>query len=217
MRKTLADLSFVRSPAERREQADAFLRSEMKKWAEVVAPPASRRSDALNEDLRRPFALGNQARLSAAQRSGAGASRRQVWNSEPRYHTEEEMADYFRAQGVKVDPRFRLHEVSAARRGARASRLRASRCRRRHSDVIFGLVAANPPEEWRRRCRRARALHEGEPAASSATGRRARGSAIRATTRSTRRTTTSARRRNGRCWCWSATTAPAPAIPAAAA
>ena len=61
--------------------------------------PASRRSDALNEDLRRPFALGHQARLSAAHRGGAGAAERQVWNSEPRYDTEEEMADYFRAAG----------------------------------------------------------------------------------------------------------------------
>jgi hypothetical protein len=42
------------------------------------------------------------------------SQQKKVWNSEPRYHTEEEMVDYFRAQGVSG-------EALCARKRARTS------------------------------------------------------------------------------------------------
>ena len=66
------------------------------------------------------------------------ALQKKVWNSEPRYHTEEEMADYFRAQGVKVildlgfTKNLPLDEV-------RAFHDYALDVQARHSDTIFGL------------------------------------------------------------------------------
>src|SRR5260370_16731097 len=78
---------------------------------------------------RRGYPLRTEAEL---------AQQKRVWNSEPRYHSEEEMADYFRAQGVKVilDLGFTkylpLDEV-------RAHHDYALEMQARHSDVIFGL------------------------------------------------------------------------------
>jgi predicted TIM-barrel fold metal-dependent hydrolase len=78
---------------------------------------------------RRGYPLRTEAEL---------ALQKTVWNSEPRYDTEEEMADYFRAQGVQVilDLGFTkylpLDEV-------RAHHDYALEMQARHSDVIFGL------------------------------------------------------------------------------
>ena len=66
------------------------------------------------------------------------AQQKKVWNSEPRYHTEEGMADYFRAQGVRVilDLGFTkylpLDEV-------RTHHDYALEIQAQHSDVIHGL------------------------------------------------------------------------------
>ena len=42
---------------------------------------------------RRGYPLQSEAEL---------AKQKQVWNSEPRYHSEDEMADYFRSAGVRT-------------------------------------------------------------------------------------------------------------------
>jgi uncharacterized protein len=78
---------------------------------------------------RRGYPLRTEAEL---------ALQKTVWNSEPRYKSEEEMADYFRAQGVKtiLDLGFTKHlpldEVCACHDYALETQAR-------HSDVIFGL------------------------------------------------------------------------------
>ena len=78
---------------------------------------------------RRGYPLRSEAEL---------ALQKTVWNSEPHYQTEEEMANYFRAHGVKVilDLGFTkylpLDEVRACHDYALATQAR-------YSDVVFGL------------------------------------------------------------------------------
>ncbi len=52
------------------------------------------------------------------------AQQKKTWNSEPTYHTEDEMADILPCQQRAGDPRFRLHEIHAARRSHSDPRLR---------------------------------------------------------------------------------------------
>ena len=66
------------------------------------------------------------------------ALQKTVWNSEPRYHTEDEMADYFRANGVKVfldlgfTKNLPLDEV-------RTYHDYALETQAKHADVVLGL------------------------------------------------------------------------------
>ena len=87
------------------------------------------------------------------------AQQRATWNSEPRYHTEAEMAAYFRDSGVQGHPRSRLRQIPPARGDARAARLRlrdGGRAPRRHPRAL------DPHRSAARRPRRrqgAAALH----------------------------------------------------------
>jgi hypothetical protein len=78
---------------------------------------------------RRGYPLRTEAEL---------ALQKTVWNSEPRYQTEEEMADYFRAQGVNVilDLGFTKYQPLDE---VRAHHDYALEMQARYSDVIFGL------------------------------------------------------------------------------
>ena len=86
---------------------------------------------------RRGYPLQSEAEL---------AKQRQVWNSDPRYHTEEEMADYFRASRVKTILDFGftknmpLHQVKLLHDYA-------LEVQAEHADVIHGLwLQINPKE-----------------------------------------------------------------------
>ncbi len=70
---------------------------------------------------RRGYPLRSEAEL---------AQQRKVWNSDPRYHSEEEMADYFRAQGVQTILDFGFTKNMPIDEVRAYARLRASRCRR---------------------------------------------------------------------------------------
>jgi predicted TIM-barrel fold metal-dependent hydrolase len=78
---------------------------------------------------RRGYPLQSEAELAQQQR---------VWNSEPHYHSEDEMADYFRAQNVQVildlgfTKNLPLDKV-------RAYHDYAMTVQAKHADVIFGL------------------------------------------------------------------------------
>jgi uncharacterized protein len=78
---------------------------------------------------RRGYVLQTEAQL---------AQQKTTWNSEPRYDTEEEMADYFRRNEVRtiLDLGFTKHMAIAQ---VREIHDYAMEVQRQHSDVIFGL------------------------------------------------------------------------------
>ncbi len=156
------------SPAARRSRRDAFLRS---RDDEVGRGRQGHRHQGAVIALMKIFDVhshwGTQ-RGYPLRTEAELAQQKTSWNSEPRYHTEDEMADYFRAQGVQDDPRLRLHQEPAARRGARVATTTRSRrsaaSRRRSSASGCRSIRAR-----RRRRRRIRALHRSRARASSAT------------------------------------------------
>jgi uncharacterized protein len=86
---------------------------------------------------RRGYPLQSEAEL---------AKQKQVWNSEPRYHSEDEMADYFRSAGVKTILDFgftknlSLDQVKATHDYGMA-------VQDKHADVIHGLWLQIHPRE----------------------------------------------------------------------
>lgn len=66
------------------------------------------------------------------------ARQRQTWNSDPKYHTEQEMADYFRSQGVRaiLDFGFTKNLPLAE---AREYHDYAIETQRKHPDAILGM------------------------------------------------------------------------------
>lgn len=74
------------------------------------------------------------------------AKQRQVWNSEPRYHTEEEMADYFRASEVKTILDFGFTKNLPLDK-VKALHDYALEVQAKHADVIHGLWLQIHPKE----------------------------------------------------------------------
>lgn len=74
------------------------------------------------------------------------AKQRQVWNSEPRYHSEDEMADYFRAEGVKTILDFGFTKNLPLDR-VRAMHDYGMEVQAKHKDVIHGLWLQIHPKE----------------------------------------------------------------------
>ncbi len=86
---------------------------------------------------RRGYPLQSEAEL---------AKQKQVWNSEPRYHTEEEMADYFRACDVKTILDFGFTKNVPLDK-VRALHDYGVEVQARHADVIHGLWLQIHPRE----------------------------------------------------------------------
>lgn len=74
------------------------------------------------------------------------AKQRQVWNSEPRYHSEDEMADYFRAEGVKTILDFGFTK-NLPLDAVRAMHDYGMEVQAKHKDVIHGLWLQIHPKE----------------------------------------------------------------------
>ena len=195
------------------EQAETFLQSEITRWGDVIkARPASRPSDAACA-LRPAFALGHRARLRAAHATEALAQQKATWNSEPSYDTEDEMAAYFRANGVRDDPRLRLHQEPAAGRGACRYHDYAIEVQARIRRDLRQLAAdrsAHRRSAARTSCSRcieASAGFVGYCVSAPGMGFVASDPIYDAVLR------VRARAATGRCWCSSATPARAPACP----
>jgi predicted TIM-barrel fold metal-dependent hydrolase len=86
---------------------------------------------------RRGYPLQSEAEL---------AKQRQVWNSDPRYHSEEEMADYFRASGVKAILDFGFTKNIPIDQ-VKAMHDYAMEVQAKHADVIHGLWLQIHPKE----------------------------------------------------------------------
>ena len=86
---------------------------------------------------RRGYPLQSEAEL---------AKQRQVWNSDPKYHSEEEMADYFRASGVKTILDFGFTKNIALDK-VKAMHDYALEVQSKHADVIHGLWLQIHPKE----------------------------------------------------------------------
>lgn len=84
---------------------------------------------------RRGYPLQSEAELS---------KQRQTWNSEPRYHSEEEMADYFRSSGVRTILDFGFTKNLPLDK-LKAIHDYGLEVQAKHSDVIHGLwLQINP-------------------------------------------------------------------------
>ena len=86
---------------------------------------------------RRGYPLQSEAELD---------KQRQVWNSDPRYHTEEEMADYFRASGVKTILDFGFTKNIPLDK-VKAMHDYGMEVQAKHADVIHGLWLQIHPKE----------------------------------------------------------------------
>ena len=86
---------------------------------------------------RRGYPLQSEAEL---------AKQRQVWNSDPKYHSEEEMADYFRASGVKTILDFGFTKNIPLDK-VKAMHDYAMEVQSKHADVIHGLWLQIHPKE----------------------------------------------------------------------
>jgi predicted TIM-barrel fold metal-dependent hydrolase len=74
------------------------------------------------------------------------AQQKRVWNSQPRYHSEDEMADYFRAQGVKTILDFGFTKNLPLDQ-VRALHDYGIEVQARHADAIHGLWLQIHPKE----------------------------------------------------------------------
>jgi hypothetical protein len=145
VRDKLATLGFVIVGGTPQE-ADAYIRAGNeevgRRGREIRTEAAMKIFDVHSHwGTKRGYPLQSEAEL---------AKQKQVWNSEPRYHSEDEMADYFRAEGVKTILDFGFTKNSAARSGPRHARLRhggAGQAFRRDPRAL----AADPSQGRRRR------------------------------------------------------------------
>ena len=91
------------------------------------------------------------------------AQQRRTWNSDPKYATEEEMAAYLRAQGVRTILDFGFTKSLPHRRDARLPRLRDRRAGVTTPTSIFGHWLQIDPRTGREGVRGIRALRGREP------------------------------------------------------
>ena len=74
------------------------------------------------------------------------AQQKRVWNSEPKYHSEDEMADYFRASGVKVILDFGFTKNLPLDK-VKATHDYGMEVQAKHADVIHGMWLQIHPKE----------------------------------------------------------------------
>ncbi len=86
---------------------------------------------------RRGYPLQSEAEL---------AKQKQVWNSEPRYHSEDEMADYFRSAGVRTILDFGFTKNLPLDK-VKATHDYGVEVQAKHADVIHGLWLQIHPRE----------------------------------------------------------------------